>query len=309
MAIVSSGKISFTDIQNEFGGSNPISLNEYYRGGAYTTINNTNVPVNGDLRMSNFYGTRKHFVFNAVISSDIFNYNLKSAAIAAGWDQVLPLSATVTINSGVYVGSTSTGSHAFDTGSNFTADSSLVLINNGFIVGRGGNGGQGGYQGKGTSRDWGYPGGAGGPALIANASITIVNNGTIGGGGGGGGGGPATVYAAISGPGGGGGRGSYGGSGGPHGAHTYGGAIAGNDGGAGTKLAAGAGGARACSGSNCNGAAGNGGDLGKPGASGQSIGSGSYWAGGGAGGAAGAAVNGNSKITWTVQGTILGSIT
>ena len=35
MALQGSGTISFLDLQNEFGGSNPIGINEYYRGGSY----------------------------------------------------------------------------------------------------------------------------------------------------------------------------------------------------------------------------------------------------------------------------------
>ena len=40
MALQTSGTISFLDLQNEFGGSNPIAISEYYRGGAYvpTTV-------------------------------------------------------------------------------------------------------------------------------------------------------------------------------------------------------------------------------------------------------------------------------
>jgi hypothetical protein len=34
MAIANSGAVSFTDIQTEFGGSNPIAIDEYYAGGA-----------------------------------------------------------------------------------------------------------------------------------------------------------------------------------------------------------------------------------------------------------------------------------
>ena len=43
MALPNSGSISLADIQNEFGGSNPIGLNEYYRNGSYVTPNNTNI--------------------------------------------------------------------------------------------------------------------------------------------------------------------------------------------------------------------------------------------------------------------------
>lgn len=35
MALPTSGPISFSQIQAEFGGANPISLSEYYRGGSY----------------------------------------------------------------------------------------------------------------------------------------------------------------------------------------------------------------------------------------------------------------------------------
>lgn len=38
--------IDFSDIQTTFGGANPISMSEYYRGGAYVTDNNTSVPTN-----------------------------------------------------------------------------------------------------------------------------------------------------------------------------------------------------------------------------------------------------------------------
>lgn len=35
MALPTSGPISFSQLQAEFGGANPISLSEYYRGGSY----------------------------------------------------------------------------------------------------------------------------------------------------------------------------------------------------------------------------------------------------------------------------------
>ena len=50
MALQSSGPISLSDIQTEFGGSNPISLSEYY-GVA------TGVPASGTISMDDFYGT------------------------------------------------------------------------------------------------------------------------------------------------------------------------------------------------------------------------------------------------------------
>ena len=39
------GPISLDNIQAEFGGSNPIAINEYYRGGAYTPSGRLRVPT------------------------------------------------------------------------------------------------------------------------------------------------------------------------------------------------------------------------------------------------------------------------
>ena len=39
MAISSSGAVSFANVQTEYGGSNPISLNEYYSGGSLVKAN------------------------------------------------------------------------------------------------------------------------------------------------------------------------------------------------------------------------------------------------------------------------------
>jgi len=122
---------------------------------------------------------------NLSIAANTNNYNLKSAAIAAGWNQIAPLIATVTINSGVTVGTYGTGAYAFDTDTAYPVGSSLTLINNGTIAGAGGAGGPGGGS-------WWNVGGAGGPALRVQTPITITNNGTIGGGGGGG---AAAFYA------------------------------------------------------------------------------------------------------------------
>lgn len=49
MALQTSGPISLLDIQNEFGGSNPISLSEYYS-------SDPRLPSSGTISLSNFYG-------------------------------------------------------------------------------------------------------------------------------------------------------------------------------------------------------------------------------------------------------------
>lgn len=53
------GSLSLSEIQSEFGGSNPISMSEYYRGG-YVPANGTNIgtiPASGSISVSSFYGT------------------------------------------------------------------------------------------------------------------------------------------------------------------------------------------------------------------------------------------------------------
>ena len=61
MALQSSGAISLANIQTEFGGSNPISLSEYYAGGSYvpsgTSGTNGAVPTSGTISFNQFYGT------------------------------------------------------------------------------------------------------------------------------------------------------------------------------------------------------------------------------------------------------------
>jgi hypothetical protein len=63
MAIANTGAISFDTIQTEFGGTNPISLDEYYAGGSFVAagISGTNgaVPSSGAISMNQFYGTAK----------------------------------------------------------------------------------------------------------------------------------------------------------------------------------------------------------------------------------------------------------
>lgn len=61
MPLPSSGPITLTDIQTEFGGSNPIGLNEYYAGGGLVPAGTTGtfgaVPSSGQISIQNFYGT------------------------------------------------------------------------------------------------------------------------------------------------------------------------------------------------------------------------------------------------------------
>jgi hypothetical protein len=61
MPLPASGPLTLADIQGEFGGSNPISLGEYYAGGAYVQAAASGtygaVPSSGAISIRNFYGT------------------------------------------------------------------------------------------------------------------------------------------------------------------------------------------------------------------------------------------------------------
>ena len=67
----SSGPLSLTDIQDEFLGSAPIGLSEYYRGGPYVpdSSSTATIPTSGTIAVSNFYGTRRRIAIPITISS------------------------------------------------------------------------------------------------------------------------------------------------------------------------------------------------------------------------------------------------
>ena len=260
------------------------------------------------------------FAFNYVISADTANFNVRTAAIAAGWDGIAPLKATVMVNAGVYVYSTSTASPAFDTGTPFPSGSTITLINNGYIYGMGGAGATGGRSiPPSPMAETPAAGSSGGPALNAQAAITVVNIGVIAGGGGGGGGGGGAYrdsggWFNSGGGGGGGGQGYNGGALGSGGSAGGAGTVAaanGNAGTAGSKTANGtAGSGGASGGGEVGGDGGNGAALGATGSSGTAGTAGADGAAGSgsAGGSPGNSVTGNSNITWTVTGTRTGPI-
>lgn len=61
MPLPSSGPLTLANIQTEFGGSNPISLSEYYAGGGLVPAGTSGtygaVPSSGTISIRNFYGT------------------------------------------------------------------------------------------------------------------------------------------------------------------------------------------------------------------------------------------------------------
>lgn len=223
-------------------------------------------------------------VFELSITSHQTNLDARSYLLANGWNGTDK--AILTIDSGIYISSNSTSVQALLVSGAFP--SGMQLINNGYIVGMGGNGGAHNAGG----------GAAGGPALRAESPLAVTNAGVIAGGGGGGGAGQY-VPGGIGG-GGGGGRSSLA-------ANSSGGYI---NGGTGTVNGQGGGGGGSgrqyidYQGWHYPGSGGAGGGWGANGAGGG----GSRVGGGGGGGAGGAAVIGSSIISWAQTGTRYGGI-
>ena len=314
MAIPSAGSaLSLSAIQTEFGGSNPISMSEYYAGGSNvpsgTTGDAGSIPSSGAIAVSQFYGSSNRVAIALTISSTTQSYNIYSnrgGTYSAG-------NSDVTLTVQAIVGST--GASGLDTGSQWTSGDTIKIINNSQIVGKGNAGGAGGARSGGGSA-----GTAGQPAINLGYPVTIQNNGGfIRGGGGGGGGGaggsftqpggggkgqtPTTIQ--YGGGGGGGGAGQQGGAGGAAGqTNSQTGATA-QAGAAGSISGAGAGGDGSAQDSGSDGG-GSGGHFGNAGAAGQN----SNQASGGGGGAAGKGINLNgNQVTWedgqsNVQGAV-----
>jgi len=287
MTLNSSGPISLAgttagvsiEIENGGNGTTQISLN-------CTAVRNlAGVPSGAIAMPTNFYGKSNRVAVTVTLSSSTTNYTWNKCKVpgySAG-----KTCATLKINSGVYVYSSSAGSQAMTVSNAWTSGDVVKIINCGYIIGMGGCGGYGGFNGSnGTNA---------GTALVAQYPVSITNNNTVGGGGGGGGGGGYTVgfdgeggFTYCGGGGGGGGRTGL--------TPTNGGGGDSGAGSGGTNSGAGSGGP-----GNAGGPGGGWGSSGNGGNGGTSH-------SGYGGGAAGPATSGNSYITWTVAGNRYGPL-
>lgn len=239
----SSGALSINDINTLFGRGN--NLNAYRGTTYYTSSAGPYTFSSGAISISNFYSTGPSpNTFSFTISSNQANADLRSLAVAAGWNQSSAVIATV--NGGVYIYSTSTGTAGLTISGSWPGG--VTLVNNGYIMGKGGDGGVV------SSATYSGSPGSGGPAISLGVSCSITNNSYIGGGGGAGGNaytnpgsGASGSNTAVGGGGAGGGNGSgccntssgftAGGAGGGPGA-------SGSDGGSGISMNSGGGGGR-----------------------------------------------------------------
>lgn len=196
MALQTTGAISFSDINDEFGKwtTEPISLGD-------TEVRNLFGQTSGSVSINNAYNkTAPYFNLN-VTSSIAASYDLYGEAVTAGWNEIQKLSLTINSNGWIQGGLEIVGS--FQRG--------VKIINDGHISGTGGKGGDRGYfkhykndthpyydqaAHQRVSVTTGQPGGnamtvnctrQGLNNLTAEGVVEIVNNGTLSGGGGGGG--------------------------------------------------------------------------------------------------------------------------
>lgn len=298
MTLPVSGAISLSDVNVELqrSATATISMND-------AELRTLFAVPSGAIGLATGYGRANKLVIS--ITSNQTNLDLRSWLISQGWNQTS--NVEVTINSGVWVSSNSTGTPALNVSGSFP--NGLKITNNGTIAGMGGAGGNAG-SGAGS---------VGGTALQVSTACSVTNNNIIAGGGGGGGaGGNGGQYvnftnAFVSGGGGGGGRSGLinrsGGS--PNGGTgTSGGAGGGGGGGAANYVSGEYG---QYQGTVYGGAGGSGGNWGAGGAGGGGSYFSGYWAnytsGGGGGGSGGKSVVGSGYITWLATGTRYGSVT
>lgn len=185
MPITSNGQLSLTDISTEFGGNTPHSMSEYWRGGLYVAnvAVNANVPTvsEGNLSFTDFYNSTNFFVFEDIITDTVYNYDIKTEIINAGWDQTIPVIANVVITNSGAILATNASSYALYSNSGYPTDSQITirLHSNAYIVGYGGYGSNSAHEGKDAGN--GYS------AILLSSNVYIYNDGKIAGGGGGGG--------------------------------------------------------------------------------------------------------------------------
>lgn len=83
MALQGSGAISFLQMQSEFGGANPISMSEYYKGGVYVPQTVT-VPAGAWVYAPPTVSNT--FIFNSTTARSYFYWNI---------DVITPINVTV----------------------------------------------------------------------------------------------------------------------------------------------------------------------------------------------------------------------
>jgi len=171
MALPSTGLISLSQVNTELGRA----------AGATISLGDAEVRglagvANGAIGLGNLRGKSAQFTHTIIGHQQ--ELNMHTYLQAQGWDGTSKVE--VTVAAGIYIWSDDTTIPALDMGGAFPGG--LTLVNLGFIMGKGGDGG---YQL--TDRASYVAPTSGGPAIALTGPITIDNSaGYIGGGGGGG---------------------------------------------------------------------------------------------------------------------------
>ena len=124
MALPTSGTINLSDLQTQFGGSNPVSMSEYYRGGSNVANNaiNTNIPTSGTLDLTDFYGTAGTQTRSLQVKMDYGFYN-SATGLTTQSSTASPSTFGVGTNSIVY-------QPVFHAGTGFITSASLTIQQN-----------------------------------------------------------------------------------------------------------------------------------------------------------------------------------
>ncbi len=204
--------LSFAEIQAEFGGSDGIGLNEYYRGGAYVPSDAvgypngvaTAIPTTGAISVANFYGSSKYQLYTYNLASDgvATGLNLFNAASAAGLNNNVTASRWyITVNNAGILGASDVFNYAIDTGSGYARTPIIVINNSGYILGAGGRGTDyiAWYQAADGYWDSYYYWRGGNCMRFRQGEIYINNSGYIAAGGGSGGIGTNNIHGGGSG--------------------------------------------------------------------------------------------------------------
>ena len=180
--------LSINQIAQEYGGSTPHSMSEYYGDGDNVLDGAQGdggaIPESGAISIGDFFGGRDRVVINLTISSNTQSYQISQqygGTYEAGFTDII-------LTNNAQVGSTAVSTAGIYSGTapNYASGDTLKIVNAGHIRGRGGNGGAG-MASNGTGVAAGQ---IAGDAIETTFPLTVVNNSgakLLGGGGGGGG--------------------------------------------------------------------------------------------------------------------------
>lgn len=162
MPLQSSGAISLNDLQTEFGGSNPIAITEYYRGGGLVpnvTVNNS-VPTSGQISLSNFYGASAVDVIPAAFDINNISGNANSNQIT-----ITSINTPITLNFGTSNAYASgIDPDPLEIGDELDVTLDLYIYVNGSLA---------------NSVQWNSFGGGSSSNITLNAKVTVSNNDTV----------------------------------------------------------------------------------------------------------------------------------